>query len=393
MKDQALSSPAQVPRGHIAELDGVRALAILMVMLCHYWPLTGPLKPFAPVFRQLWFGVDLFFVLSGFLIAGILLDTKGAPNYYKSFYIRRTLRIFPVYYLFLGAIYLIIVPLLDPASALATDFARSGSPFWYLLYFGGVRSSATGLDGQAYVTILWSLAVEEHFYLVFPACVARLDPARLLRLLIGACIFALLFRLGAVWAFPRNWFLSYEFTLSRMDGLALGAILAVVWRYFGPVTRYWRIYALTAIAMLAGTAAVRLWGLPNGHRIFGYSLPAFTMLPFVAWSLWYRGTAWTKWLRNPVFLYIGKISYGIYLFHLPVGDAVPAIFLRFGYRFAPGSPLLLLLRLILAIAAASISWYVFEKQVLRLKEHPFTKAATNTRANPGIPRESVSAAE
>ena len=364
----------QVPRGQIPELDGVRSIAILLILFCHFWPSVGYLSPFYHFFRESWFGVDLFFVLSGFLIAGILLEAKDSPHFYKNFYARRTLRIFPLYYAFLIIMFVLVAPFLDPASIDAHEFGRSGSPFWYFFYLGNVRAALANYEGQTYLTLLWSLAIEEHFYLLFPFLVANLNPVRLTRVLIGVWCFVLAFRLAALWAFPENWPLVYMFTLSRMDGLALGALLAVVWRFWGPVTKYWKIYALVGVLLLVGQGVMRAWGLPNGHRVFGYSLPSFVLVSFVAWSLLYRGQGITSFLRIPALTYIGRISYGLYLFHLPLGSALPRMLRFLGLGLDRGSASLLAARIAFCIAIASFSFFTFEQPILSLKKRFTTKA-------------------
>src|SRR6478735_6413135 len=117
-------------KGFIVELDGLRGIAILMVMIHRFWPRTG-VGFGADVAGAGWIGVDLFFVISGFLIAGILLDTKGEPGYFRNFYARRVLRIFPLYYLF-------VIGTLIAFSHNAEFRQHAGSPFWYLAYLGNI---------------------------------------------------------------------------------------------------------------------------------------------------------------------------------------------------------------------------------------------------------------
>src|SRR5262245_55356351 len=135
MNGEQESSPTSLVRGHIRELDGLRGIAIALVMIHHFWPRSGPLTQarWQEIAHLGWIGVDLFFVVSGFLITGILLDTRGEPNYYRNFYARRALRIFPLYYVFLTAAFVLIPPV-QRGSYYQTAFLReSGSPLWYYL--------------------------------------------------------------------------------------------------------------------------------------------------------------------------------------------------------------------------------------------------------------------
>ena len=130
-----------IGKGYIRELDGLRGIAILLVTMNHFWPPNGPLGRHAGVAHLGWIGVDLFFVISGFLISGILIDTLDSPNYYRNFYARRSLRIFPLYYLFITFLF-VVIPLAQRGTYFHTAFIReSGSPAWYYLYLGNIRES------------------------------------------------------------------------------------------------------------------------------------------------------------------------------------------------------------------------------------------------------------
>ncbi len=149
-----MSAPGRVDRGFIPELDGLRGIAILLVMVHRFWPRSGT-GVMADAAGAGWIGVDLFFVISGFLITGILLDTKDEPGYFKNFYARRVLRIFPLYYLFVGAV---LVAFSGP------EFnAHAGSPIWYLVHLGNVPESLLGNDVPYWLAPVWSLAIEEQF--------------------------------------------------------------------------------------------------------------------------------------------------------------------------------------------------------------------------------------
>ncbi|HEV2844590.1 MAG TPA: acyltransferase, partial [Thermoanaerobaculia bacterium] len=202
-------------------LDGLRGLAILLVLLLHFTVYGGPPategidKLFYRAAQAGWIGVDLFFVLSGFLITGILYDAKGGENYFRSFYARRVLRIFPLYYGAL-AVFLLLVPALRPGS------------FWHWTYLSNVQIAREGWPDSGALGHFWSLAVEEQFYLFWPVAVLLL--AR--RSLMAACWVclagSLLLRVGLHLADQET--AAFVLTPARLDSLAAGALLALAAR-------------------------------------------------------------------------------------------------------------------------------------------------------------------
>ena len=210
---------------YLAQLDGIRFLAIIPVLMFHL-PLPG--------FSLGWSGVQLFFVLSGFLISGILLDSREDPHYFRNFYARRALRIFPIYYLGLGVLVV---------GGLATGQAVSDAP-WYLFYLQNHLLGQTNFspDFPLLFNHTWSLAIEEQFYFLWPLAV-RLLPRRALT----ATAFALL----AVGAISRMAFLAgtgstaMTFTSlpTEVDALAAGALLAILQRSGLPATAMQRVAA------------------------------------------------------------------------------------------------------------------------------------------------------
>ena len=162
-------------RSHLPGLDGIRGLAILMVMFSHFIVVgknLDPLSPFGRFLHSGYLGVDLFFVLSGFLITGILIDSKITPNYFRVFYMRRALRIFPLYYLLLAVSWLTVVFITPQDKPLLTGV---DSMAWFWLYASNIGMAVKGdwLNSPTWVGLghFWSLAVEEQFYLVWPLLV------------------------------------------------------------------------------------------------------------------------------------------------------------------------------------------------------------------------------
>lgn len=386
-----VSAPRERPRslhqGYIAELDGLRGIAILLVIVHHFWPDTGPLVVANDVVHLGWIGVDLFFVISGFLITGILLDTRGEAHYFRNYLARRALRVFPLYYLLvIGAF--VVIPWVQPGSFWDTELVQeSGSPLWYLLYAGNIREAITGVEPAYILAPLWSLSIEEQFYLSFPFVVALLERRTLARVLVGMVIFAPVFRTVMLVLVPDNERIQYLATASRVDVLALGALLAVAVR--SPIElpsrrttgrAFLALFAVFVVAFAAG-------GLDRHTafcRIGGYTLVAFMFLAAVTWTIQSRGARSTAWLRTRPLQYLGKICYGVYLLQRPAEVVLVRLLDATGLRIPPESFALVIAKMLFAFGVASASWYVLERPILKLKDrftlknHPARPAARIT---------------
>jgi peptidoglycan/LPS O-acetylase OafA/YrhL len=365
--------------GVIPALDGLRGIAIILVMLHHftyYQPTSGIDAQIASVLSFFWTGVDLFFVLSGFLITGILLDSRGSERYFTTFYARRTLRIFPLYYLVL---FLAFVVLPQFPAVHAVLLGQTGEvvlppqwPYWvYLTNF----SIAEGGWVHGWVDVAWSLAIEEQFYLVWPLliwlCPPRLLPVLCAVILVSqpvARIYAREANVAALSIFVLPWF--------RLDGFAIGALLALAQRRgVLPVLDRWvPLVIIAAAAGIVGCAIMggHTWWWNRWLQLYGYTLIAITggaMLVSAvnrpADSLWPRMLS-AGWLRS-----FGKYSYAMYLIHPPVMRAVREWVLDpLEYEtIAPWTAQLLYYGLAAAptLVLAWLSWQVFEAPILGLK--------------------------
>jgi peptidoglycan/LPS O-acetylase OafA/YrhL len=243
---------------HIPVLDGLRGVAIALVLVYHFSQAAGVPKEskgwFAHIAGVGWSGVDLFFVLSGFLITGILYDIKESPTYFRSFFARRILRIFPLYYGLLIVVFGII-PLVAPSlAAEAQPVAdRQGWLWAYGANFCLAREGPGSLTaGWCRLSHFWSLAVEEHFYLVWPLVVYLLGRRSLLYFCGAVMVVALTLRVALVWA-GRSPMAIVVLTPCHMDTLALGAFVALAARGpggLGPFRRAAPLVALTSAALL-----------------------------------------------------------------------------------------------------------------------------------------------
>lgn len=351
--------PTSPAKGFIAELDGLRGVAILLVMVHRFWPRTGT-GPMADAAGAGWIGVDLFFVISGFLIAGILLDTRGEPGYFRNFYARRVLRIFPLYYLFVGGVLI--------AFSSNPEFREhSGSPLWYLFHLGNVPEGMLNKDVPYWLAPVWSLAIEEQFYLTFPLLVAAVAPHRLGRVLVALIIAAPLIRLATMLAAPDRERIQYLFTLCRLDTIAVGCLLAVVFRSID--LEKWRETIVRSAAVIVAVAV--LFSLDTGldrttavGRTLGYTVVAFGCAAVVALTVLYRGQHETASLRFAPLAYLGKLCFGLYLLHRPADTIVSAVAARAGIDAAIW---LIPVKVAFAVVLATISWRLVERPFLRLK--------------------------
>lgn len=356
-------------RGYCPELDGLRGIAILLVLLHHFWPHSGVLAdPFLTKAAHLgWIGVDLFFVISGFLITGILLDTRGDAHYYRNFYVRRGLRIFPLYYVFLLAAWTVLPRLPESGAAFVRD---SGSPLWYFLYMGNVREAITGVEPAYVLAPLWSLSIEEQFYITFPLVVALLGARRLWRCLWVLIAAAPLFRVTFYFLAPDNERIQYLATFSRMDNIAMGCLIAT-----GLRLDVLRIPGKTLNRLLgAGAAVMALAFLGNGLdrtqpfcRIAGYSLTSAFFAIALMWTIHHRSSLASAFLRWGPLIGLGKICYGVYLLQRPAEVIVNKGLEVTGIEVDP--TLMLPVKMTAALATAWVSWRLFEEPILRLKAY------------------------
>ncbi len=334
----------------IPQLDAVRGVAILLVLL-HNTSMKYPSLYLQQVFANGWMGVDLFFVLSGLLITGILLDTKHSPGYFTNFYARRCLRIWPLYYSVIVLMF-VVVPALRPSEAQAI-FDRS-SPWWaYPLFLQNFLvphlTMATGL-----LAVTWSLAIEEQFYLVWPWVVRYCSTARLRRLAIVVICLSPVLRYGL----SRYGVDLYPNTFCRLDGLMAGALLAVVVRADGfRPSRYVRWAAV--VLVVAVPLAFALETLHARWLVFSLTSvasAAFVYLALFSARRWLQAALTTRFI-----VYTGAISYGLYLLHKIPVDVAQVLHLD----RHPALALAIVLAASYALAAASWRW--FEQPFLRLK--------------------------
>jgi peptidoglycan/LPS O-acetylase OafA/YrhL len=356
-------------------LDGLRGVAILAVLAHNFDLITQPKSTLVAAGDQIldhgWIGVQLFFVLSGYLITSILLATREAENYFAAFFARRALRIFPLYYSALVVAFFVVPGIRSALGDAGPPIAADG----WLWVFLSNWSGAFGHDQGAFPHF-WSLAVEEQFYLVWPFVVYALR-ARGTLVVSAALIAVAVATRCAVRLSGGSPEIAYLTTVCRMDALAVGAVVATLragagrWRL--PTVTPRRLAAVIAIVAAGGLGSSLYARTSLGSQTIGYTLLAIGCGAWLAAGTqrseagrWYIAPLRASWLRT-----VGRYSFAMYVVHLPlhVYVGLPLI-ARLGLR--PESDLLLSLgytavATLATFALALASYYAIERPFLRLK--------------------------
>jgi peptidoglycan/LPS O-acetylase OafA/YrhL len=374
---------------HIPSLDGIRGVAILLV-LAHHLSMSvqthhGALGALWRLCEYGWIGVTLFFVLSGFLITRILIASRGSEGYFRSFYIRRALRIFPLYYLTLIA-GLLLLPAL-------TGAPHPTGTAWYWFYGSNLPTTFPSLRGPSAVAVnfahFWSLAVEEQFYLVWPTIVMALSMRSLERVTVLAIPIAIASRAILSWATARSPGADF-FTLSQVDALGIGAFLAVreargTLESMRTLVRWAWVTAGVGIVI---SLSWRSWH--GGEQDLLFKRSAFAVAAGAAIHATILSRSWlaramsAAWLRS-----FGRYSYAIYVLHFLPGETMRYTGASWVGRFVHPQPLADVVWVFggvaLAYAAGWCSWRVLERHFARLKER-LTSASPRPAAAPHVPQ-------
>ncbi len=318
---EPVSSDEPIVRPRMPELDTIRGIAILAVVFFHGFDDVNKVRKGYPLWQRLfldatsqgWAGVNLFFVLSGFLITGILLDSLGKPDYFRRFYTNRALRIVPIYYFVL-------------AFLVFWNYLTKEHPPRELWAFAGVSAiycaNLCSLFGvTSYYPLLWSLSVEEHFYMVWPAMIRLLSRKSVVMIAVALCVIEPVLRYNAIATQTAPWWAgpflggSFRYTWTASDPLALGALLALLVR-----SKWGSRSTILRVSLVAWTAsalafAVSLFAPYALALCLRGTLVDYASLALVAGALWLGTGKYKSWANIRWLAFYGYISYGLYLFH------------------------------------------------------------------------------
>jgi len=337
----------------LIELDGLRGLACLMVLVAHYfgevphglgWLLGG------------WVGVSLFFCLSGFLIGGILIDSRDSPTFFSSFYIRRSFRIFPVYYLVVCAVIAAVVLTKDSGW---TDPALP--PAVYFTYTQNIALSVTGDQRSLWLLPTWTLALEEQFYILLPLLIGHVSRRHLVKFILALVLSATLFRLTLFLTHAEH----VAVLVTRWDMLLMGVLAAIGYRQIWPrlIERNARLLQIAAVGGVILTLALAVIGKFDNNTSFEILGPLTAAVGCTGYMLFVisEGKRFhSKWLR-----YIGSISYGLYLIHQPINGLLHGVILGTRPDVETLSQIgVTVTAMTLSMLLAGLSWRLFERPLV-----------------------------
>ena len=360
---------AKIPeRSHYPALDGLRGVAILLVVLYHNFGFI----------RQSyfgWLGVDLFFVLSGFLITSILINAVNEPGFLKKFYVRRVLRIFPLYY-FVLILFLLVFPFIGYFNTELDYFVNNQWWFWTYLQNWLFSFQLTG-DAKI-LTHLWSLAVEEQFYLVWPFVILLVrSPKRLFFIMLAVLALVIIAR-SAIWLYKvedLNYTTLYTFT--RIDGICIGSMIALLIKFRPKLIENNFTYIILGLAAINFFFYFLNQQNKNGYPYFAFvgyttfcAMFGLLLHEIVSTS---RNSFVNRLFSLRPLRFFGKISYGFYVFHWPVYmmSYNSFFYILRGNIQLPDSSIKISAALLstgLALIISVISYYFFESYFLRLKK-------------------------
>jgi peptidoglycan/LPS O-acetylase OafA/YrhL len=358
-------------RQHLKSLDGLRGLAILLVFFNHFYPPYAN-DPLWQLSKVGWLGVDLFFVLSGFLITGILYDTLEQPRFFRNFYARRALRLFPVYIAVVSIV-------------LALNWFAGGRPtVWaipFFIYASNIvhdHKLPLGIISGIEVSHLWSLALEEQFYMFWPLAVFFAKTKRqILWLCLAGSLFAFILRFIAL-AHPHHLIGTPYLELPmRLDNLLAGGAIAILLRTArGPaLLTPLRLYAGMGFGLLVIGLCSLTRASPYSPRMahYGFLADAIAFASLIALALQPR--SWASRLGNVAWLRtFGRYSYGLYLIHFLPKPEVERLTNWLQQRLGqwPGhiaGIFLFAAYVALALGVAALSYHSLELPLLRLKKY------------------------
>jgi peptidoglycan/LPS O-acetylase OafA/YrhL len=363
-------------RQRIPELDGLRGIAIVLVLCLHYIIECIPNGANIPLLSWMsygWSGVDLFFVLSGFLLGGTLMDALGSSNYFQVFYVRRICRILPLYYAIFALFLVCWLDVLSGRMNIPWLFQSKSLPLIsYALFFQNISMSLDATFGAQWMVPTWSLAVEEQFYLTLPLLI-WIIPRKWLPYVLVVLVAAVPFLRFEIAMQQGHGMGAYMLMICRADALYLGVLAACIyrseraWRFFTAHRSWWYI----ACGALLGFLGLLRYVYNEDLFTLGtirYGFTAFALLYAVVLllSVSNSNSLFAQFLRLKFLRWLGTISYGVYLMHTPVLGLLHFAILKDRPTSFTGAGIAVTgLSLVCTLGAAAVSWNFFEKMFVR----------------------------
>jgi peptidoglycan/LPS O-acetylase OafA/YrhL len=355
----------------VAELDGLRGIAIGLVIAYH---MLAPVPILKPIFGMGWSGVDLFFVLSGFLLGGLLLDQRDAPNLLKVFYTRRICRIFPLYFALIACYWLALQapqPQFPPwVSIFASDRAI---PVWSYATFTHNFYAARNLNlGANFVSATWSLAVEEQFYLILPFLIRSVSQRRLPLLLLLGIVAAPVCRFACI-HLAGNPVAAYVLLPCRADALFLGVLGAWLCRSQSAMERMRRSspgrFALVCFALVLVLNGLCPNMLDYPMATLGYTFLGVFYLSLLLLVVLDKSSRLARFCRLPGLRMLGRVSYFMYMVHHPMLQLGHALFVGetvANSQVPVGAVVVACVTMVFTLILADVSWRLFEQPIIDL---------------------------
>lgn len=367
----------------IKELDGLRGVAVVLVMALHlfkraaYFTEHPVLETFTTITTVGWVGVDIFFALSGFLITSILLRSKTEEHYFKNFYVRRALRILPLYYVAILFV-LLFAPKVEPEF---TSQLNTALPIM-LLYQQNWALLFKGFYITQYLGITWSLAIEEQFYFIWPFIVYKLDRERLIKVSIGYIIISTMARVLGTLLWPNlsqaSTFFYYT-SFVRFEEMLFGGLLATFLTYDGAKEKVRRfstplflisfvVFILLHILSLPGSPHPEHGSIPL--MLGGYTTAALFTVGLIGVFVTHPPQNLLRRIfGNSILTFLGKYSYSMYLFHMTAALILLDVFWHSEMRGWKPYILYPLTTYIVTVIIALLTWNLLEKHMLGLKRY------------------------
>jgi peptidoglycan/LPS O-acetylase OafA/YrhL len=365
----------------IKELDGLRGIAVVLVMASHIFRRANEFTQH-PVLYSIsnvaalgWVGVDIFFVLSGFLITSILFNAREKQHYFRNFYVRRILRIVPLYYIVMLVVFQIVIPIKTPEFV---DKIPKLIPF-QLLYLQNWVVLTPWAESSVYIGVTWSLAIEEQFYLFWPALIYFIKKESLFKWGLGYFLLSGIIRTAGIllWkdTFQAIHFFYYN-SFTRFDELILGGLLAIVissdhWQ--GKIKTIAQPMFFTSLFVFIAFSIIDQSPLNFRHipiNLVGYtSMSILTSALISIFVIRPENSLIRRIFRNGILTFLGKYSYAMYLFHIPVLLILLDLLWWTHYRGWKMYVLFIASSFLVTIVLSFASWHLFEKHMLNFKKY------------------------